>query len=277
MNSVVAFPLSFEMRNACILHSEFCIARSIQSRNADSNGWLAVDTIVTAVKIDTVFLDAGGVLVFPNWDRVSDTFARHGIEVSADVMRAAEPAARFAIDDARRVATTSDADRGSLYFRLVLEQAGVPRDAPIQPALDELWAYHMEHNLWESVPADVFPALERLRDLGVTLAVASNANGVLQRAFERVGLTRYFHSICDSFIEGAEKPDARFFRVVLQRCGGQPETTVHVGDLYHVDIVGARNAGLHAVLMDPQNLYQEYDVDRVRNLGELVDYVGRRR
>ena len=234
------------------------------------------DDTIDPVKIETVFLDAGGVLVFPNWDRVSDTFARHGILVSADAMREAEPAVRFAIDDSHRVASTSDADRGSLYFRLVLEKAGVPRDAAIQPALDDLWAYHTEHNLWESVPHDVFPALGRLRDLGVTLAVASNANGVLQRAFERVGLTPYFHSICDSFIEGAEKPDPRFFRMVQQRCGGRPETTVHVGDLYHVDIVGARNAGLHAVLIDPQDLYRDYDVTRVKNLGELVDYVQRR-
>jgi HAD superfamily hydrolase (TIGR01549 family) len=226
------------------------------------------------VKIETLFLDAGGVLVFPNWQRVSETFARHGIHVAADALRAADPAARFAVDEAHHVASTTDADRGSMYFRMVFAGAGIPDEAPIQPALEELWAYHTAHNLWEYVPSDVLPALDRLRRLGVTLAVASNANGALQRAFDRLGLTAYFHAICDSCVEGAEKPDPRFFEIVLQRSGGRPETTMHVGDLYHVDVVGAQRAGLRAVLMDPHDLYLGYEVRRVKTLNEVVDLVG---
>jgi putative hydrolase of the HAD superfamily len=226
------------------------------------------------VRIETLFLDAGGVLVFPNWDRISAVFARHGIQVSADALRAADPAARFAVDQAHHVAATTDADRGSMYFRMMFAQAGIPDDAPIQPALDELWAYHTMHNLWEHVPPDVMPALERLRRLGLRLAVASNANGALQRAFDRLGLTAHFHSVCDSFVEGVEKPDPRFFEIVLQRSGGRPETTMHVGDLYHVDVVGAQRAGLRAVLMDPHDLYHDYHVDRVRSLDDVVQLIG---
>ena len=226
------------------------------------------------MKIETLFLDAGGVLTFPNWDRVSDIFARHGIEVSAGALRAADPASRFAVDQAHHVVSTTDADRGSMYFRMVFAGAGIPDDAPIQPALAELWAYHTEHNLWEDVPPDVFPALKRLRRLGVTLAVASNANGALHRAFDRLGLTPHFHAICDSCVEGAEKPDPRFFEIVLQRSGGRPETTLHVGDLYHVDVVGAQRAGLRAALMDPHGFYRNYDVTRVRTLDEVADLIG---
>ena len=225
------------------------------------------------MRIETVLLDAGGVLVFPNWDRVSATFARHGLHVSPGALRAADPAAKFALDEAHRVTSTSDADRGSMYFRLVLAKAGVPSDASIEAPLNELWAYHTEHNLWEYVPADVFPALERLRALGVRLAVASNANGALHRMFARVGLAPYFHTICDSCVEGVEKPDRRFFEIVLNRAGATAHSTIHVGDLYHVDVVGARNTGLRPVLVDPEDLYRGYDVDRVRNLNELVRLV----
>ncbi len=227
----------------------------------------------SCVKIETLFLDAGGVLVFPNWERVSETFARHGIGVSAEALRAADPAARFAVDQAHHVVSTTDADRGSMYFRMVFAGAGIPDDAPMQPALQELWAYHTEHNLWEHVPPDVIPALERLRGLGLTLAVASNSNGALQRAFDRLGLTPHFHAICDSCVEGAEKPDPRFFEIVLERSGGRPETTLHVGDLYHVDVVGAQRAGLRAALVDPHGLYRGYDVTRVRALAEVADLV----
>ena len=224
----------------------------------------------SGVRIDTVLLDAGGVLVFPNWDRVADTLARHGIPVPADALRAAEPQARRAIDTASHVTATNDADRGSRYFRLVFSGAGVPPDAPLQGALAELWAYHGEHNLWEDVPPDVPLQLERLVEMGVRLAIASNANGALHRLLDRLGLTRYFAAICDSCVEGVEKPDPRFFRIVLDRAGASAATAIHVGDLYHVDVVGARHAGLRAVLLDPHDLYRDYDVERVRNLAQIA-------
>jgi FMN phosphatase YigB (HAD superfamily) len=157
--------------------------------------------------IDTVLLDAGGVLVFPNWDRVSEILDRHGIGVPGEALRAAEPGAKVAIDSEYSIATTRDADRGSRYFHLTFDGAGVPPGDVRQPALNDLWAYHQEYNLWEHVGPEVFPTLERLRAAGLTLAIASNANGVLQRMFDRVGLTPYFHAICDSHVEGVEKPD----------------------------------------------------------------------
>ena len=222
-------------------------------------------------KIETLFLDAGGVMVFPNWDRVSATLARHGVEVTADALRTAEPDAKFAIDQSIRHGRSTDAQRAWWYMELVLEAAGVALDDRTAAALDELRQYHAGHNLWEYVPPDVVPALDRLGGLGMKLVVVSNANGVLDRMFERVGLTRHFHTICDSCVEGVEKPDPRFFRIALDRCGGRAETTMHVGDLYYVDVVGARRAGLRALLLDPHDLYTDYDVDRVRTLDGVAE------
>ena len=232
-----------------------------------------LDVYDLLVSIELLSLDAGGVLVFPNFERISDTFARHGINVSADALREADPHGRFAVDTSELVARTSDADRGSIHFRTMIARAGVPPDAPIQGVLDELWAYHMAHNLWEYIPPDVVPALERLASTGVTLAIGSNANGVIQRVFERSDLMRYFSVFCDSHVEGVEKPDRRFFEILVRRAGGRPETTLHLGDLYHVDVVGAREAGLQALLLDPHDLYSGYDVGRVKTLSDVVTYV----
>jgi len=222
------------------------------------------------VSVELLSLDAGGVLVFPNFERISDTFARHGISVSPEALRAADPHGRFAVDTEERVALLNDADRGSMYFRIMFERAGVPAGAPIDRALHELWSYHSEHNLWEHVPPDVIPALERLAATGLPLAIGSNANGIIHRVFERSGLRRYFSVICDSQVEGVEKPDRRFFEILVERAGGRPETTLHVGDLYHVDVVGARNAGLQTMLLDPHDLYAGYDVQRVKSLDQLI-------
>jgi FMN phosphatase YigB (HAD superfamily) len=223
--------------------------------------------------LETLLLDAGGVTIFPNWDRVAATLGRYGVVTTGDALRAVEPPAKRAIDAARRIATSDDAQRGGQYFDLVLDAAGIARTPAREAALAEIYAYHQAENIWETVPGDVKPALAALRDVGVTLAVASNANGVLHRVLDRVGLTPYFDVICDSCVEGVEKPDPRFFEIVMERAGGRRESTMHVGDLYHVDVAGARSIGIAAMLLDPHDLYPDADVERVRSLSELVERV----
>lgn len=210
------------------------------------------------------------MLVFPNWIRVSDALARRGVHVGATTLAAAEPRAKQQLDLGDTIQATTDSQRGWLYFNLVLQQAGVPLSNATDEALAELHAYHAEHNLWETVPPDVPPALERLRALGLRLVVVSNANGTLATVFERVGLRSRVDLLLDSCDEGVEKPDPRLFQIALTRSGGKPETTVHVGDLYYVDVVGARAAGLGAVLLDAAGLYEGYDCPRVRTLDEIT-------
>ena len=222
------------------------------------------------MSIQTVFLDAGGVLVNPNWERVSAALAAHGVAVPAAALAAAEPRAKKQLDCGTIVQAANDQQRGWTYFNLVLEAAGIPLSDRTAAALAELHAYHRESNLWESVPAEVLPALAALRDMGVRLVVLSNANGTLHRAFDRLGLTHAFDVIFDSYREGVEKPDPRFFHIALERSGARAETTLHVGDLYHVDVAGARAAGITPVLFDVAGLYPDCDCLRVSSLTELV-------
>jgi putative hydrolase of the HAD superfamily len=228
------------------------------------------------VALETLFLDAGGVLIFPNWNRVSDTLQRHGVHVDPAALWAAEPHAKRVIDEGTHIQSTTDAQRAWLYMDLVLERAGVQSSEAVNRAIRELAAYHAEHNLWEHVGDDVVPALERMRAVVPKLVVVSNANGVLHRLFDRVGLTRFFDVICDSCVEKVEKPDPRYFHLALERSGSRAESTTMVGDLYHVDVIGARNAGLDAILIDPVGLYADADCERVPTLSALADLVARR-
>ena len=221
--------------------------------------------------IQTVFLDAGGVLVNPNWSRVSDALARHGVHAGAALLAAAEPHAKKRLDTGDTIKATNDQQRGWTYFNLVLTEAGVPLSDATAAALAELHTYHQTHNLWETVPDEVLPTLAALRAKGLRLVVLSNANGTLHRAFDRLGLTSSFDVIFDSHREGVEKPDPRFFHIALQRAGADAASTMHVGDLYHVDVAGARAAGLTPALLDVGGLYPDCDCLRVRSLTELVE------
>lgn len=224
--------------------------------------------------LETVFLDAGGVLVHPNWTRVAAALERHGIHVDPNVLASAEPIAKRRLDVDRTIDATNDASRGWLYFNLVLEAAAIARSDATDAALSELHAFHMTSNLWEHVPPHVPGVLGALRDRGLRLVVVSNANGTLRRHFSRLGLDGYFTSILDSQEIGFEKPDPRLFEKALTMSGAEAASTIHVGDLYEVDVVGARAAGLRPVLLDERGLYDGVDCERIRSLPELVDRIG---
>ena len=217
-----------------------------------------------------MFLDAGGVLVNPNWTRVSDALAAHGVAVPATILASAEPRAKQRLDTGDTIKATNDQQRGWRYFDLVLTEAGVPLTAASSAALNELQAYHQTLNLWETVPDEVRAVLAALRAAGFRLVVVSNANGTLHRTFERLGLTSAFDLIVDSYDEGVEKPDPRLFQIAIERSGATAATTIHVGDLYHVDVVGARAAGITPVLLDVAGLYPDCDCLRIQSLTELV-------
>jgi HAD superfamily hydrolase (TIGR01509 family) len=229
---------------------------------------------MTATPIETVFLDAGGVLCHPSWTRVADALTRHGAAVAAAVLAKAEQKATRDIDDAHTVGSTDDRARGWLYFNLVLKHAGVEQSAGTDAALAELRDYHRRDNLWEHVEPDVAPALAALRGRGLKLVVVSNANGRLKHLFDRVELTQWFDHVLDSHEWGVEKPDPRLFALALEQSRSDASRTVHVGDLYHVDVVGARRAGLRdGILFDPAGLYDGVDCPRVASLAALVEWI----
>jgi HAD superfamily hydrolase (TIGR01549 family) len=222
------------------------------------------------MSLETVFLDAGGVFLYPNWWRVSEALAKHGVQVSPEALKAADPKARRELDDLRVIGGTTDVSRGWLMFDLILSHARVARSEGTSAALANLHAYHTASNLWEYVPDEVLPPLEALRRRGLRIVVVSNANGTLRAHLDRLGMTSRFDVVLDSADEGVEKPDPRFFEIALERSGASRDTTIHVGDLYYVDVMGARAAGLRGILLDEANLRPDADCPRVRSLDDLV-------
>jgi HAD superfamily hydrolase (TIGR01549 family) len=221
--------------------------------------------------VETLFLDAGGVLVNPNWRRVAEILTRHGAAADVAALVDAEPRAKRKMDTPEYVAASGDASRARRYFDLIFDLAGVPGGAAREAALAEVRAYHARENLWEDVPADVSASLGRFQDMGMSVVVVSNSNGKLRALLRRLGLFEYFSLVIDSFEEGVEKPDPRLFEIALDRIRGRRETTLHVGDFYEIDVVGARAAGLKAALLDVAGLYAAHDCPRFSSLTALAD------
>jgi HAD superfamily hydrolase (TIGR01549 family) len=219
--------------------------------------------------IDTICLDAGGTLVWPNWARVRDALAEEGVSVDAASLTAADPHVRRSLDERHLIAASTDQSRAWSFFDDVLTSAGVELTPGARRALVYIEEYQRTMNLWEIVPEYVAPTLVDLRRRGYKLVVVSNANGTVREAFRRLGLFDLVDVIVDSAEEGFEKPDRRLFDAALSRAGADASRAVHAGDIYHVDVTGARAAGLMPILVDEAGLYADADCHRIRSIAEL--------
>lgn len=219
--------------------------------------------------ITHLFFDAGNTLVFPNLPLVAEKLARLGARVALADLEASEQKTRFKLDDPEVVKNSNDDARWNLYFETIFRNCGVSDAGLIEAVLSELRVIHKTSNLWELVPPEVPVALKKLQGR-FRMSVISNANGTVREKLRRVGLLEFFETVIDSGEEGIEKPDPRIFHAAVKRTGAQMEQSLYIGDMYHIDVAGARAAGMEVVLLDPAGLHRDKPVRRVADLPALV-------
>lgn len=222
--------------------------------------------------ITHLFFDAGNTLVFPNFDLISEKLADLGARVDPAVLERAEQETRFQLDDPELVRSSNDSSRWTLYFKTIFLRSGLSDRSLIEAVLVVLRKIHQTSNLWEIVPPDVPEALKGLQGR-YRMSVISNANGTVRDKLRRVGLLDFFETVIDSAEEGIEKPDPRIFHAAVLRTGARMEQSLYIGDMYHIDVAGARAAGMDVVLLDPAGLHQDKPVRRIAGLGALVSSI----
>jgi FMN phosphatase YigB (HAD superfamily) len=72
-----------------------------------------------------------------------------------------------------------------------------------------------------------------------------------------------------------EKPNPEIFRRALTRTGVAAHEAVYIGDLYSIDILGARSAGVDAVLIDPGGHWGDRDCTKARTVLDAVRLITR--
>jgi len=125
---------------------------------------------------------------------------------------------------------------------------------------------------WDQILPGTRDALERLRR-EYAIAVISNADGRIDAVLRRCGIADCFASITDSGNVGHEKPHPAIFEAALREMKADAAESLYVGDVYSVDYVGARNAGMQAVLFDVAGAYREREFPRVESLVGLEDWL----
>jgi len=225
-------------------------------------------------QLETLFLDVGGTLIAINFDWVCSELEKRGISCEASELQRAEAAARPIISAQRdKFQQRRGLEIPELFLTKIFNQL------PAELIADERQSAHLAHelvpiffpeskasSLWTSVLPGVREALEIFQTMGLQLVVVSNADGTIEQVLENQQLRAYFDVVVDSHIVKVAKPDPRIFQIALERSGATPEQTLHVGDLYNFDVVGARSAGIHALLLDPYSDWHDVDCECIPDL-----------
>ena len=118
--------------------------------------------------------------------------------------------------------------------------------------------------------------LRRLGEAGVRLGLLSNGDGPTQRGkIDRFALEGFFDHIQIEGEFGVGKPDERAFWNALAALDAEPAEAWMVGDNLEADILGAQQAGVHAIWVDSAGggLPEGTPVRPDRIIGSLADLI----
>jgi putative hydrolase of the HAD superfamily len=213
--------------------------------------------------------DAGNTLLFLDDARLArEVGADIGMPLTAELLAAQAGPAALALERG----DVSDRERATAYLETLFLLAGVPRER-LAAVRGSLLRLHKERHLWSGTQAGTPEALHSMRESGIRLGVVSNSDGRAAEALQAAGILDYFEVVIDSQLVGFEKPDPRIFYSALERLELPAASALYVGDIYEVDVVGARRAGMDVVLLDSLGTRENEDVRSVRSVAELARLV----
>jgi putative hydrolase of the HAD superfamily len=219
--------------------------------------------------VRAVLFDLGNTLMCIDHALLAETLRRAGVPSEEEAVRRAEIRTRPRID---AVLATSARREGreimDALARLFLDElaAGLSSDGNARAACLAAWP-----TLWRRVPDDARATLAALRSRGLRLGVVSNTpDGGARSRLAAASLLEALEFVVDSHEMGIEKPDPRIFAHAARAMALEPSACLYVGDLFSVDVVGARAAGMHAALIDPIGVWGHVDAPRVTSLADVA-------
>jgi putative hydrolase of the HAD superfamily len=174
----------------------------------------------------------------------------------------------------RPLSTRSPEEKTALYMQhqeILLREAGI---AGSQKVLYSLLKTMQQSSMNLVLFDDVAPALDDLKNQGLILGLISNVEQDMSGTLTKLNLPTWLTVLVTSQDAGAGKPRPEIFLYALERAGVKPAEAIYIGDQYRVDVIGARGAGMKAILLDRGDYYRDVtDCPRIRGLKEVAAYL----
>ncbi len=218
-----------------------------------------------------VLFDVGGTLVHPDWPRLGQLVQIETGRLFTAAQMYEAFYAMLQLINAELKAGINIKREANWVFLETLRALGID-EAKCLSIRAHLAAAHQERHLWCEPDSEASTVLLHLKRVGLRVAVISNTeDGRVKESLALADLASHFEFVIDSHLVGSSKPDKAIFQFALDQLGLEPHAVTYVGDSYGYDVIGARNAGLHPILLDRMNAYEsEIGLTRIRSLGELM-------
>ncbi len=225
-------------------------------------------------RVRAVLFDAGNTLLRMNYAAIAGHLVSRGHAIPVEAIEESEMRARVRLDAglARGVSTEGRSSQDS-YLVYLLEGIGISDREEIEAAAEFRRTYNAPAGLYNVADPEALPAIRRLKSAGLVTGVVSNSNGCAHELLDGAGLAETLDFVIDSFVVGVEKPDPQIFHLGLERAGVAAHEAVYIGDLYSIDVLGSRAAGIGAILLDPRGFWGPRDCDTARTLVEATALV----
>jgi putative hydrolase of the HAD superfamily len=222
--------------------------------------------------LKAVFFDAGNTLLRP-YPSVGHIYAktahRHGVRLTSAWV---EDRFQIAWRDRHSPHHLKDDHADKAWWRALVKRVMGERFAgrKFHTYFEDLYDLFAHPKNWRLFP-DALPTLRALRRKKLTIGIVSNWDSRLLVLSERIGLTKEVEFVLASAVEGVAKPDRRLFQKALKHARVSPHEALHVGDSLKEDYEGAKNAGLHALLLDRHGASLP-GVSTIRSLREVLHH-----
>ena len=223
-----------------------------------------------------VFFDVGGTLIRVH-PSVGDVYAKHarafGFSGTADQLNKAFRSQWKKMGGIESLGNKSGAEVEEKFWKeLVFEVfqpfGGLDRFDKYFKLIFEVFRDGSNWKIYEDViESQIFV---KLKERKIILGVISNWDSRLISTLDSLELTGHFKFILPSAVVGSAKPDKKIFAEAIRLSGVEPHEACHIGDEVKTDFDGARNAGIHAILLDRNNRFDESIQPKVRSFFDLV-------
>ena len=157
--------------------------------------------------------------------------------------------------------------RERIWIRL-LEEHGTDYE-DLAHALSEVYV-----NLRTASLALFDGVLSLLADLRERYTLGLLTNGPSDLQWEKIsmlGIEQSFDKIIVSGDTGMHKPDSRVFANLLQQMDAPADRAIYVGNSYEVDIIGAHDAGMSSVWVNPDGEKEPQDAIADLIIGDVTE------
>ncbi|NTV45536.1 MAG: HAD family hydrolase [Chlorobiales bacterium] len=203
-----------------------------------------------------IIFDLGGTLLNLDYPFISDAMRGHDFSVTEDEFYRAVARVNHRLEEVvLSNQPSTDASRWQIFFEWLLEDLHAPFDHGAF-ILNVLRPRHDAVNLWNYVFPGTAELLAELK-LHYRLAMVSNSDGRAELKVIQHGLRDYLEFVIDSHNVGIEKPDKRIFEIACNQLRLHPDECVYVGDIYAIDVIGARAAGIEPILIDRMRFHRQ--------------------